>query len=467
MDGGPVEGQTQPVTRTLKAMLIRRIAGLLLVLGLFPATLAGQDPEGVRLGLLYQSVYQPGLVVLPFAPEPGVEDLARPIHTIIRQDMEFSDRFEVLNPGPAIPGDSVNLPLWKERGADWVINGSLSPGERGGTLLRLTLYDAVFGQRRAEEVFELPAQGDPNFRMAVHAVSDEVVMWATGTPGAAATRIAFVLESRGGKEIYTIDYDGENVQRVTNEGEQALVLSPAWSPDGSRLAYLSYRTGAPYLYERDLRTGQDRMISDRQGLNATPEYSPDGQVIAFATTVAGNTEIATYDIGRNCCLEQHTRGRNYDSLSPTYSPDGRRFAFESNRLGEPHIYVMPVGGGEARLISDYSYGGRGYNTSPDWSPRGNQIVYQTRVSNGTMQLMVADLDEGTRRLLTNDGTNEDPSWGPDGRHVVFSSRDREGGGLFILDTVSGRIRPLLRGSGYGLPAWSPRVQEAVVSRATR
>jgi TolB protein len=427
-----------------------------LALALLAQPLGAQ--EGVRLGLLYQAEYQPGLVVLPFASAGGTDRLAGPIHAIIRQDLDFSDRFE-LREGAAgtRPGEPVNLTLWKDRGADWVLEGALTAGTAGGATLRLVLHDAVYGQIRQQASFPIPPQGDASFRMAVHAAADEVVRWATGEPGSAASRIAFVLQGRGGsKEIYTVDSDGENVQRLTNDG--SLALSPTWSPDGQRMAFTSFRTGIPILWERDLRTGRDRVISDRDGVNITPAYSPDGRRIAFATSVAGNTEVATYDRERNCCLEQQTRGRRSDSLSPSFSPDGRQITFVSNRLGEPHIYVMSLGG-EARVISDYAYGARGYNTSPEWSPRGAFVVYSSRV-NGIPQLMLADLDRGTRRLLTNDGQNEDPSWAANGRHVVFASRDREGGGLFVLDTVSGRVRPLLRGAGYGLPAWSPVLHRA-------
>jgi TolB protein len=442
-----------------------RHAGLLLGLLAFPALLAAQDPTGVRLGLLYQPEYQPGLVVLPFEGIGAASRVAQPVHGIIRQDLDFSNRFELRAADGARAGEPVNLQLWKDRGADWVLEGALQPGPAGGTVLRLVLHDAVYGQVKGDQSFALPAQGAPNFRMAVHAAADEIVRLATGDPGMAASRIAFVLDGRGGKEIYVIDYDGENVQRITTDG--SIALSPAWSPDGNRLAYTSYRTGAPLLFERELGSGRDRLLSDRDGINITPSYSPDGRTIVFATTVAGNTEVATYNRERNCCVEQLTRGRQFDSLSPTFSPDGRQIAFVSNRLGEPHIYVMPVGGGEPRLISDFAFGGRGYNTSPEFAPRGQKVAYQTRLPNGTQQIIVAELDRGTRRLLTNEGNNEDPSWAPDGRHVVFSSRDREGGGLFILDTVSGRVRPLLRGAGYGLPAWSPtlyRVERATTAR---
>jgi TolB protein len=421
-----------------------------------PALLTAQTPEGVRLGLLYQPEYQPGMVVLPF--DGGGSAAA--VHGIIRQDLDFSDRFQMREPTGATPGQPVNVALWKERGADWALEGTVTP-RTGGLTLNLVLHDVVFGQIRAEQPFNLPAVGDPNFRMAVHAVSDEVVRWVTGDPGKAATRIAFVLEGRGSKEIYLVDSDGENVQRVTSDGSTA--LSPSWSPDGSRIAYTSFRSGRALLYERDLRTGRDRVLSERAGINITPAYSPDGRTIAMGVTVDGNTEIGTFDLGQNCCFQARTQGRRFDSLSPTFSPDGRQIAFVSNRLGAPHIFLMTLGG-DARVISEHPGGARAYNTSPDWSPRGSQIVYQSRVD-GRHQIMMYDVSRGVRRLLTNEGENEDPSWAPDGRHVVFASKDREGGGLFVLDTVSGRVRTLLRGTGYGLPDWSGTLWHATSAGA--
>src|SRR5688500_6469983 len=406
-----------------------------------------QDSVVVQLRTTYETAQVPGFVVLPFAGSGG-----EAVRQIIRRDLEFSDRFELRDATGATAGQPINLALWSERGADWVLEGVVTASATGSQL-RLRLFDAVYGQPRGEGSFGLPRPDARGFRMAVHAAADQVVRWASGEPGMAASRIAFVLQGRGSKDIYVVDSDGENLARVTSDG--SIALSPAWAPDGGRIAYTSFRSGAPLLYERNLGTGADRTRSDRSGINITPSCSPDGRTVAFATTVGASTEVATTGPDG---LRQHTRGSRYDNLSPTWSPDGRRMAFVSDRLGEPQIYLMNVGG-QPRLISEYGGGRTGYSTSPDWSPAGPAIAYHTRVG-GRMQLAAVSADGGRPRMLTDRYTNEDPSWAPDGRHLVFASPDRDGGGLFVLDTVTGRIRQLLRGRGYGLPDWSPSLARA-------
>jgi TolB protein len=434
--------------------LLRVYSPVLLLALAFAAPLAAQDTTSVvRLRATYEVGALSGFVVLPFGGGGELEAAATLSSEIVRRDLDFSDQFKLAEATGARPGDAPNIALWRERGADWVLTGTLAP-RAGGSTLRLTLVDAVYGQTKGEGSFELPAASDRRFRMAVHAASDAVVRWATGEPGIAATRIAFVTQGRGSKEIYLVDSDGENVTRVTSDG--SLALSPAWSPDGGRIAYTSYRGGMPALYERDLASGSDRVLSQREGLNITPSYAPDGRTVAFAATAGGNTEIAT--VGASG-FRQQTTGRSSDNLSPSFSPDGARIAFVSNRLGEPQIYVMSANGGEARLISDYTYGNRGYSTSPDWAPAGGRIAFHTRVG-GAHQIAMVDAEGNRPRLLTSGSRNEDPSWAPDGRHLVFSSPDRDGGGLFVLDTKTGRVRKLLAGRGHGLPDWSPVLMRA-------
>jgi TolB protein len=288
----------------------------------------------VRLGLRYQAEYQPGFVVLPFGGAG-----ADAVRAIVRQDLDYSDRFEMKEADAGVrAGEPVNTRLWKERGADYVLEGELT-GSGGSSALRLVLHDAVYGQKKGEHTFSLPPAGSPGFRMAVHAAADEVVRWATGDPGAAATRIAFVQQGRGAKEIYLVDFDGENVQRVTGDG--SISLSPAWSPDGARLAFTSYRSGAPLLYERDLASGRDRLLSDRQGINITPAYAPDGRSLAFASTVAGATEVVLSDLARGGIISGDGRGGDLGCLLLARA-ERQRDERKDQDLTELHAFLLNV-----------------------------------------------------------------------------------------------------------------------------
>jgi TolB protein len=432
--------------------LFRAVLPAFLVLVFAPA-LRAQDTLVFRIRTTYQPGSEPGFVVLPFVSGGGSD--AALVRGIIRRDVDFSDRFRVRDGASAVrPGEPVRAVVAQDTVADWMVAGEVTP-RPGGLTLRVALYDVRLGDIKENRSFNLPRPTDAGFRMAVHAVSDEVLRWVDGTPGFAASRIAFVRAGRGTKEVYLVDSDGENVQRVTSDG--SIALSPAWSPDGRRIAYTSFREGTPVLYERDLGAGTDRAVSRREGLNITPAYAPDGQTLAFAATRGSSTELVALRRGEGA-PEPLLRGGRGDALSPTWSPDGGRIAFVSNRLGEPHVYVATLGG-EARLLSEYRYGQAGYNTSPDWSPKGSEVAYHTRIG-GVHQVAVVDANGGKPRVLTSGGSNEDPSWAPDGRHLVFAASGPEGG-LFVADTLSGRIRPLLRGHVDGLPDWSPVLARAI------
>ena len=437
--------------RFLRLLLIGSIA--------LPGALAAQDPEGVRLGLLYQPEYQPGLVVLPFEASGGAAPTGASVQGIIAQDLEYSDRFQLRSMTEGAGSDeSLNLALWKERGADWVLQGALAP-RSGGLTLNLTLHDAVYGRVKDQRAIALPPPGDPNFRMAVHAISDAIVERITGAPGMAASSIAFIRRTSGRYELMLVDYDGENLRRISASDE--ILLSPAWSSNGRTMAYSVVSDEGRYqVQERVLATGEVHVLVDRPGLNITPSYAPSGDVVAFAIAAGSGTDIYSYDVRRRCCLTRLEGGRGRQ-LSPTYSPDGRRLAFNSDRLGQPHIYVMPADGGESELISPFVYGEPGYYTSPDWSPTGSLVAFHGR-SRGNFQIMVADADSpgALVRQVTADGVSEDPSWAPDGRHLVFSGWRDSGRGLFVIDSSTGRLRPVVLGGDLLVPDWSPTLVRA-------
>ena len=424
---------------------------------------SAQDREsipGVSLGLVYENEPQPALAIQPFTGRFGGAGLASRVEVVVGRDLRNSDRFQVMDSLPAgLVGDVVDYSLWDRLGAVWLVTGQVE-GAGEGYVLILELHDVVYRRTVERGRFRIPDPAHDDFRMAVHRASDEAVLWATGDPGMAASRIAFTMkDSDYNTDIYRIDADGENLERVTNFRD--ITLSPAWSPDGSKIAYVSYKTtGLPRIYERNLATGEERMLPEVLGAGdyITPAYSPDGSTLAFAVLGSGRSGVFTYDLERDCCLSYLTGGRWYD-ISPTYSAAGDWLAFQTDRFGTrvPQIMVMPSEGGEAETLSPYEYGGRGYYTSPDWSPDGNLVAFHGAIRRGTYHILVADMETDGRRLrqLTWEGNNEDPSWAPDARHLVFAGERRWGFGLFVVDIATGRLRPILGGRRVGVPDWSP------------
>lgn len=443
---------------------MRRI--LLFFLLVWATPLIAQEPDtsrlptGVRLGMIYQTLSRPVLAVRPFGASGGLDDVAARATEIVRRDLDYSDRFEMFTVPPQFESGPVDYDAWNGLGVVFLLTGDVEPAAGDSAFLRLVLHDVVYGNVKEVRAFTIPAPTSPDFRMAVHAASDEVVRWATGQPGMAASRIVFVRRvPGGGAELMMVDSDGENVQRIAST--ETSIYSPTWAPDGRRIVYsIADPDGGWYLEERDLETGRVRTLAG-EGMNLTPAYSPDGRRLAFAIWSGQSHDLYDYDIVQGCCRRQLRRGPGED-ISPTYSPDGRQIAFMSDRLGQPHIYVMSADGGEATLLSPYTYGEPGYYTSPDWSPTGSLVAFHGRSRGGHPQIMVADASRpgDTVRQLTEEGSSEDPSWAPDGRHLVFVGVRGGRQGLYVMDAVSGRTRPLVLGGRLRLPDWSPTLYSA-------
>ena len=414
---------------------------------------------GVTLGLVYETAYTPAFAIRPFTGRFGGEAAADQVEAIIARDLRYSDRFQMMDSIPAaLAGETIDYALWDRLGAVWLLTGQVEAAADRSVLV-LELHDVVYKRVKESARFPLPSPDDGGFRMAVHRASDQVVRWVTGEPGMAASRIAFSMPAPGTgfKEMYLVDSDGENLTRVTDHG--APTLSPAWSPDGTKLAFTSFKSGVARTYVRDLRTRSERMITPLQsGDHITPSFAPDGATLAFAVTSGERTGIFSYNIERNCCLT-HLSGGRWNDLSPAYSPDGSWIAFNSNRLGtaQPQIYMMPGRGGEPDMVSPYSFDRPGYFSAPDWSPVGGLVAFHGAIRRGFYHILVARTeDRGQRvRQLTWEGNNEDPSWAPDGRHLVFKGERSWGKGLFVVDVATGNIRAVLTGIEVTVPEWSP------------
>ena len=427
------------------------VAGLAVAAAATRVPVEGQEGGALRLGLTYEATYVPGMVVAPVSAAAGFEAQAASVGEILRTDLDYSDRFDILAvPDTVTLSGPPNYALWNQLGAIWLVTSDISvaPGTQT-PLLRISLHDVVFGRLENVQAVSLPAMDAAGFRMAVHRASDEVVSWATGGQrGIAATRIALRRrDGNGSSYLLLIDSDGRNPQRIETAGQN--VFSPAFSPDASRLAYaIQDETGYFSLVELNLITGSRRTVRSGRLLVQTPAWTPDGR-LAYAEGAGGTTRILT-EGGAPL-----TEGRG-QSLNPSFSPDGGWFAYEADLTGETQIYVRRVEGGPARRISIFHPRERTNAAGADWSPNGDRIVYSA-LSNRRWQVFTVNPDGTDRRMLTRRGESEDPSWAPDGRHLVFSSIDSQGSTVWILDVFTGRARPLTSGRLDGLPDWSPPI----------
>ncbi len=384
---------------------------------------------------------------------PKGESLTSLAYKTLRSDLEFNDTIGLVDPA-SLPFDSTSVKFGQEK-------------EYSSRLSRLDIQvmlvaELVKNENRLSveaKLFDVSTQGQifynryvaeaKTLRSAVHRLSDDIIYYLTGERGIARTKIAFVSNKTGAKEVYVMDLDGGNIMLMTRN--DSLNLTPRWSPDGKFLAYVSYRDGNPDLYLLDVTCGRRSKISSLPGLNISPAWAPDGKSIALVLSKEGTTDIYVMHLD-GTGLRQLTHG-NAISVSPSWSPNGRQLAFVSDQGGSPQIYVMDAEGTNVRRLT---FKGN-YNTSPVWSPRGDKIAFVSR-QNGLFEICVMNPDGGGPRDLTHgEGNNESPSWSPDGRYIVHSSTRHGKSGIYIMrEDGSGQKRLTPEDGEYFTPDWSLR-----------
>jgi TolB protein len=410
---------------------------------------ATPPPEAVVIGLTYDPGTKPGVLVLRV---PGVNGDS--IRSILQNDFDNGDRINVVaKDGGGFPdtptgGRNGNYQLYAQLGAHAIVQATAT-----ATGLHVAVHNVA--QAKVARVRDFPLDGAPNsreWRMSLHAISDELELWITGVRGIAATRIAYVQGARNGR-LYVIDSDGAFPTPVANESG---VMSPGWHPKGTHVAYSVIGSqGCCQIFVADLQAGSSRQLAVGAGLNSTPVFAPDGAVIVYTHGEESGTDLFATTAFERGPTRRITVGRGTDNTTPAFSPDGRKLAFTSGRLGRPEIYISDADGTNPELLTSYNFGDQNYRANPDWSPDGRLVAFQSILPGGQFQLNTISLRDRSVKQLTSEASNEDASWAPDSRHLIFSSTRTGTKQLFVIDTESGRWRQLTRNGGVRLPAWSP------------
>lgn len=396
-------------------------------LGFFAVGVSAAPQTDVYIGITSAGANKLPVIGMPaFVAKENIVSSAQEVHDTLRADILYGRYFDVSEDGPAFDSKDVKGTLreWLKLRAAYLIGGEVTYEEPNYTI-KLYVYDVA----TQAPVFAKAFKGNQtSLRRLAHIAADQIIQTLTGRRGIADTKIAFANNSTGHKEIYVVDYDGQNLKKLTND--KSISLLPRWSKDG-RIYYTTYRYKNPDIFAIDLKAGKIAPVIIRGGLSLIGGVSPDGRALVFTSSKGSNPSIYIYNLetGKK---RQITNRQSVDG-SPSYSPDGKYITFVSNRAGNPQIYVMELSTGQTRPLT------RTFNwsDSPQWSPTGEWIVFAGRESPyHPFDIFLVDLT-GTqlRRLTTDAGSNEDPTWSPDGRFIAFTS-NRDGGKrkLYVMDS---------------------------------
>ena len=311
--------------------------------------------------------------------------------------------------------------------------------------MRYKLWDVVKGQDLGGQSLAVVSA---DLRLAAHRIADTVYERLTGDKGVFATRIAYVTRAANRFTLRITDADGEGGQVALSSVEP--IISPAWSPDGRELAYVSFELQKAVVWVQDVASGQRRPVANFRGSNSAPAWSPDGRQLVLSLSREGGTQL--YSMNRDGSgLKRLTQSSAIDTEA-AYAPDGRTIYFVSDRGGGPQIYRMPVAGGNPERVSFTG----SYNISPAVSPDGRTLAYISRLGGGGFRLHTMDPSGGNVLALTDTNNDESPSFAPNGKLIIYAST-AQGRDVLMTSTLDGRIKTRLLSSGLDVrePVWGP------------
>lgn len=420
---------------------------------------AGRASAQLRVDITRGVVEPIPIAVSPFAgTSPAERERAQAVADVIAGDLERSGLFEVIDrrayiqsPEELREGGVPRFADWRQINAQALVSGTVQAAPGGQLGVEFRLWDVFAGEQMRGLRFDAP---DAAWRRIAHKIADQVYERLTGEPGYFDTRIAYVAETgpagRLSKRIAVMDWDGANNRYLTDG--RFLALTPRFSPDGTRVAYLGFRQGPPRIWVEDIATGREGQLGDFRGMTFAPRFAPDGRSLLLTLAQGGNSDLYLWDVATRRATRL-TQEAAIDT-SPSFSPDGNQIVFNSDRGGRPLLYVMGRSGGAARRISY----GEGRYGSPAWSPRGDLIAFMV-IKGGLFHIGVMKPDGSDERLITRSALDENPTWAPNGRTIMFA-RQSPGGGrrrLFTIDVSGYNEREVATPTDASDPDWSPRM----------
>jgi TolB protein len=404
-----------------------------------------------------------GIAITSFATDQDVPTqtnagstaaLGRALSTVVSADLRNNGLFKPSGPeGLPQPAyaqvQSPDYPTWSARSAEMLVQGFVRANPDGTLTIGCYLYDVQLKQQLVKGGWQL---GPADWRRAAHKCSDMVYSRLSGENPFFDSKIAYIAETgpknRRMKRLAIMDSDGANHRYLTSG--QATALTPRYSPDYSKILYLSYLNGNPRIYVYDLASNSQKLITESRNPTFAPRWSPDGKWILYSMANAGNTNIYKVSAAGGGTPVRLTDGPGIN-IGGSFSPDGSRIVFESDRSGSQQIYVMNADGSNPQRIS--FFGGRA--ATPEWSPRGDQIAFTHIV--GNLRIAVMSPAGGSMRYLTDSWQDEAPTWAPNGRIIQFFRTEKNSGktSIWQVDLTGRNERRLQTPADASDPAWGP------------